>query len=154
MISTCAVAVLAAAIPTPTARADRTPPRTAPPPAPTGFVTRDPTTGNLMLNGQRFRFSGANAPFLGLAEDSSAYGAPVDADGLHLASHSEIDATLDSAQAMNAKVIRAYASLLSVGKTNAIQPTLGVFNSAGFEPTDYLLSQCAGPRHQTCLPAC
>jgi hypothetical protein len=110
---------------------------------PTGFVTRDPTTGNLMLDGQRFRFSGANAPFLGLSEDSSAYGAPIDTDGLHLASHSEIDATLDSAQAMYAKVIRAYASLLSVGKTNAIQPTLGVFNSAGFEPTDYLLSQCA-----------
>jgi mannan endo-1,4-beta-mannosidase len=143
MMSTCAVAVLAGAVHTPAARADRTPARTDPPPAPTGFVTRDPTTGNLMLNGKRFRFSGANAPFLGLSEDSSAYGAPVDADGLHLASHSEIDATLDSAQAMSANVIRAYASLLSVGKTNAIQPTLGVFNSAGFEPTDYLLSECA-----------
>ena len=143
MVSACAIAVLAAAIPTAIARAFRAPPGLSPP-ASTGFVTRDPTTGNLMLNGRRFRFSGANAPFLGLAEDSSAYGAPVDADGLHLASHSEIDATLDSAQAMNAKVIRAYASLLSVGKSNAIQPTLGVFNSAGFEPAGYLLSQCAG----------
>ena len=96
-----------------------------------------------MLDGQRFRFSGANAPYLGLSEDSSAYGAAIDADGLHLASHSEIDATLNSAQAMHAKVIRAYSSVMSVGKTNAIQPILGVFNSAGFEPTDYLLSQCA-----------
>jgi mannan endo-1,4-beta-mannosidase len=143
MMSMCAVALLAGGVHTPAAGADRRPPRTGPPPVPNGFVTRDPTTGNLMLDGQRFRFSGANAPYLGLSEDSSAYGAPVDADGLHLASHSEIDATLDSAQAMSAKVIRAYSSLLSVGKTNAIQPTLGVFNSAGFEPTDYLLSQCA-----------
>lgn len=143
MMSMCAVAVLAGAAYTPAAGADRRSPATGPPPASPGFVTRDPPTGNLMLNGQRFRFSGANAPFLGLSEDSSAYGAPVDADGLHLTSHSEIDATLDSAQAMNAKVIRAYASLLSVGKTNAIQPSLGVFNSAGFEPTDYLLSECA-----------
>ena len=139
----CAIAALAAMTSAPVAGAFRAPPRTQSPPASKGFVTRDPSSGNLMLNGQRFRFSGANAPFLGLAECSSAYGAPVDADGLHLASHSEIDATLDSAQAMNAKVIRAYASLLSVGKTDAIQPTLGVFNSAGFEPTDYLLSRCA-----------
>jgi hypothetical protein len=108
-----------------------------------GLVVRDPATGNLMLNGQRFTFSGNNAPFMGLCETNSAYGAPVDADGLHLASHSEIDANLDSAQAMHATVIRAYGNVLTVGKTNAIQPTLGVFNNAGFEPTDYLLSQCA-----------
>ena len=107
MMSMCAVALLAGAAHTPAAGADRSPPRTGPPPVPIGFVTRDPTTGNLMLDGQRFRFSGAKRRSLGLAQDHSAYGAPVDGDGLYLPSHSEIDATLDSAQAMSAKVIRA-----------------------------------------------
>jgi mannan endo-1,4-beta-mannosidase len=143
MMSTCAVAVLAGAAYTPATRADRTPPGTAPPPAPTGFVTRDPTTGNLMLNGQRFRFAGPNiASSLGLAQTNSAYGAPVDGDGLHLPSHAEIEAVIASAEAMNARVIRAWGSCLSVGKTNSVQPTLGSFNAAALEPVDYAISLC------------
>ena len=144
MMSTCAVAVLAGAAHTPAAGADRTPPRTAPPPAPTGFVTRDPTTGNLLHNGQRFRFAGPNIPdSFGLAQTEAAYGAQVDGDGLHLPSHAEIEAAIASAEAMNATVIRAYSSCLSVGKTNSIQPTLGSFNAAALEPVDYAISLCA-----------
>jgi hypothetical protein len=44
---------------------------------------------------------------------------------------------------MNATVIRAYSSCLSVGKTNSVQPTLGSFNAAALEPVDYAISLCA-----------
>jgi hypothetical protein len=107
------------------------------------FVTRDPLTGNLMLDGQRFMFAGANAPGLGFAEYGSFYGATVDADGLHLSTHSEIDALLNEVDAMNGKAIRVYGGVSSVGKTNSLQPTLGVFNAANLEPIDYALQQCA-----------
>jgi mannan endo-1,4-beta-mannosidase len=142
MMSACAILVLA--VHTPAARAYRPRLGTNPPPAPAGFVTRDPTTGNLMLNGQRFRWAGPNLlTAFGLSETESAYGAPVDADGLHLSSHAEISATFDSAQAMNARVIRPFCCL-TVGKINSIQPSVGVFNADAFEPIDYAISLCAG----------
>jgi len=96
-----------------------------------------------MLNGQRFRWSGPNLPTaFGLSETNSAYGAPVDVDGLHLSSHAEIGATLESARAMNARVIRPFACM-TVGKVNSIQPSPGVFNNDAFEPIDYAISLCA-----------
>lgn len=140
MIAIVVVAAVAAAS---AARTYRTPP-TDLPPAGTGFVTRDPSTGNLMLTGQRFRWGGPNIPTAsGLSQTDSAYGAPVDADGLHLSSHAEIDAALDSARAMNARVIRPLCCLM-VGKINSIQPSVGVFNADALEPIDYAISRCAG----------
>lgn len=106
-----------------------------------GFITRDPATGNLMLGGQRFRWSGSNAT-LALSEDASNYGATVDAESLHLLSHSEIDAVISASVAMNARVIRTFACL-SVGKINSVQPTLGGFSGAALEPLDYAITQCA-----------
>jgi mannan endo-1,4-beta-mannosidase len=144
MMSTCAIAVLAAAVHPAATRANGSPLGTDLPPAPAGFVTRDPTTGNLMLNGQRFRWGGPNIPTaFGLSQTDSAYGAPLDADALHLSSHAEITAAFDSARAMNAGAIRALCCL-TVGKVNSIQPSAGVFNADAFEPIDYAISLCGG----------
>lgn len=117
---------------------------------PDTFVTRDGATGNLILGGKRFRWSGANAT-LALSEDASNYGATVDAESLHLLSHSEIDAVLNSAQSMNANVIRSFATL-SVGKINSVQPTLGAFNGSALEPLDYAITQCAAKGIKLILP--
>lgn len=108
------------------------------------FVTRDSTTGNLMLNGQRYRFGGANTPFVGLIGSAPAAvaGETVLADGFHYASHAQIDATLAAAQAFNSNVITSWGAVQSVGTSSSVQPTLGVFNPAALEPTDYCLKRC------------
>lgn len=107
------------------------------------YVTLDTATGNLMLGGQRFMFSGSNVNGLGATNYASMYGATVDAEGYHLASHSEIDDQLDQAEAMNATVIRAYGAVMSVGRLSAVQPSLGTFSTTALEPIDYALQQLA-----------
>lgn len=107
------------------------------------FVTRDPLTGNLMLDGARFMFAGSNINGLGITSYASMYGATIDAEGYHRASHSEIDDLLNQADSMNATVIRAYAAVMSVGRLSAVQPTLGTFNAAALDGIDYALQQCA-----------
>jgi mannan endo-1,4-beta-mannosidase len=105
-----------------------------------------------MFNGQRFRWSGPNIPMaFGLSQAASVYGAPVDADALHLSSHSEISAAFDSARAMNARVIRPFCCL-TVGKAHSIQPALGVFNGDALEPTDYAISLCAAAGIKLIIP--
>lgn len=113
-------------------------------PAP-AFVTRDPDTGNLMHLGQRFRFGGPNTSTIGLtaAAPGAAYGATVDGNGNHLPSHTEIDDILDQVDDFNGNVIRPWPAVMSIGRTNAVQPTLGSFNAAALAPIDYLLQQCA-----------
>lgn len=106
--------------------------------AATGFVTRDATTGNLMLDGQRYRCGGCNTGGLGLSENNNAYGGTA-AGGLYYPSHAEI---IGSAQAMNARAIRSGACL-TVGSAGALRPSLGVFNVDAFEPVDYAISLCA-----------
>lgn len=106
-----------------------------------GFVTRNPLTGNLMLNGQRWRGVGANfGGSFGLSESNSAYGAPV-VGGLHLASETEVDAAIATAKAMGHNMVRSFA-LLTVGTPLAIQPSLGVFPAENFEATDYAIWRC------------
>jgi hypothetical protein len=109
--------------------------------SPDMFVSRNTSSGNLILLKQRFRFAGANNPYVGLSEASNSYGATTDSDGLYLAPHAEIDAFLNSAQSMNATGIRTHACA-NVGKVESLQPTLGVWRAASFEPIDYFLSQC------------
>jgi mannan endo-1,4-beta-mannosidase len=105
------------------------------------FVTRDTTTGNLMLNGARYRFSGNNGEMCGLSESTSSYGEPADVDGLHTMNHAAIDDFFEAAQAMHASVVRTFLS--GIGKTNSIQPTLGNFNAAALEGFDYAITKCA-----------
>jgi hypothetical protein len=152
LLSACGIAVLAAAAGASVGVKYRDPPRTSALPASAGFVTRDPTNGDLVLDGKRFRWAGPNILMaFGLSESKSAYGAPTDADGLHLASYPEVTAAIDSARAMNARVIRHF-SCLTVGKISAVQPSLGVFNDNAMQPIDYALSLCAAAGIKLIVP--
>jgi hypothetical protein len=114
-----------------------------PAPGPAGFVTLA-ADGTLALDGRRARFHGANmGGSLGLGEDDTGadnYGG-TNVGGLHLATHAEIDAALDSAVAMNANLIRSFA-VMCFGTPLSLMPTLGSYNDANFEPFDYAVQQC------------
>jgi mannan endo-1,4-beta-mannosidase len=97
------------------------------------FVTR--SGSHLQLGGQPFRFGGANVEWLGLA----GYG-PADPRGPRYPSHYEIDDALATAQEMGARVVRAQTLADSVGCALCIEPALGQFNEAAFEPIDYALA--------------
>lgn len=108
----------------------------APTAAPQGsaesFVTRSGT--RLLLNGKTFRFGGANVEWLGLV----GYG-PADPSGPRYPKHFEIDDALATAKEMGARVIRSQTMGDSVGCALCIEPELGRFNDAAFEPIDYAL---------------
>jgi mannan endo-1,4-beta-mannosidase len=97
------------------------------------FVTR--SGSHLELGGQPFRFGGANVEWLGLA----GYG-PADRRGPRYPSHYEIDDALATAKEMGARVVRAQTLADSVGCALCIEPALGQFNEAAFEPIDYALA--------------
>jgi mannan endo-1,4-beta-mannosidase len=96
------------------------------------FVTRSGT--RLLLGGKPFRFGGANVEWLGLA----GYG-PFDPAGPHYPSHYEIDDALATARELGARVVRSQTMGDSVGCALCIEPELGRFNDAAFEPIDYAL---------------
>jgi endo-1,4-beta-mannosidase len=90
--------------------------------APTGFVYASGT--NFMLDGKVFRFGGANNYYL------------------HYKSTTMIDDVLNDAVAMNLKVIRCWAFMDGDGQENIVmQPSLGVFNDAGFVRLDYTIQK-------------
>ncbi|HEY8464436.1 MAG TPA: cellulose binding domain-containing protein [Bacillota bacterium] len=90
--------------------------------APNGFVYREGK--NFMLNGKIFRFGGANNYYL------------------HYKSTSMIDDVLNDAVAMNLKVIRCWAFMNGNGQENIVmQPSLGVYDDAGFARLDYTLQK-------------
>ena len=97
------------------------------------FVTR--AGSHLELAGRSFRFGGANVEWLGLA----GYG-PFDPSGPRYPSHYEIDDALATAQELGARVVRAQTLGDSVGCSLCIEPALGQFNAAAFEPIDYALA--------------
>jgi mannan endo-1,4-beta-mannosidase len=97
------------------------------------FVTR--SGSHLELAGKTFRFGGANVEWLGLV----GYG-PFDPSGPHYPSHYEIDDALATAQELGARVVRAQTLGDSVGCSLCIEPALGQFNAAAFEPIDYALA--------------
>ncbi len=94
--------------------------------APRGFVTRSGT--QLLLDGQPFRFAGANMHWLGL-DDSTDY-----------PSQFRINDGLDAAQAMGATVIRSHDLGISTGCPNCIEPALGVFNQTALAHDDYVIN--------------
>jgi mannan endo-1,4-beta-mannosidase len=108
----------------------------APAAAPQGsadsFVTRSGT--RLLLNGKTFRFGGANVEWLGLV----GYG-PADPAGPRYPTHFETDDALATAQDLGARVVRSQTMGDSVGCPLCIEPELGRFNQAAFEPIDYAL---------------
>jgi hypothetical protein len=88
--------------------------------APDGFVYTDGQ--DFMLDGQVFRFGGANNYYL------------------HYKSDLMIDAVLNDAVAMNLRVIRCWAFMDGNGQENiTMQPSLGVFNDDGFVRLDYTI---------------
>jgi hypothetical protein len=107
-------------------------PAAAAAPGPGAFVTR--SGGHLVLQGRPFRFGGANIEWLGLA----GYG-PADPAGPHYPSHFEIDDALATARELGANVVRSQTMGDSVGCAECIEPELGRFNAAAFEPIDYAL---------------
>ena len=94
------------------------------------FVSRSGT--HLELAGRPFRFGGANVEWLGL----EGYG-PADPAGPRYPNHYEIDDALATAREMGARVVRSQTMGDSVGCSACIEPELGRFNAAAFEPIDY-----------------
>lgn len=88
--------------------------------APAGFVYTEGS--NFMLDGEVFRFGGANNYYL------------------HYKSELMIDDVLNDALAMNLRVIRCWAFMDGPGQEGImIQPALGEYNDSGFARLDYTL---------------
>jgi mannan endo-1,4-beta-mannosidase len=96
------------------------------------FVTRSGT--HLELAGRPFRFGGANVEWLGL----QGYG-PADPAGPRYPNHYEIDDALATARELGARVVRSQTMGDSVGCELCLEPALGKFNAAAFEPIDYAI---------------
>ncbi len=98
----------------------------APPPA-AGFVTKQP--GRLMVNGQEFKFAGANMSWLAMRTDG---GYTTDA---------EIDDALNTAVEMGIKVIRSHTLGVSVGCSRCIKPSKNQINNQAFRSIDYAIKR-------------
>ncbi|HWS83934.1 MAG TPA: glycoside hydrolase family 2 TIM barrel-domain containing protein [Ktedonobacteraceae bacterium] len=135
--------------PTPTP----TPTPTAEPTAATGttqntFVTR--SGSSLLLNGQPFRFSGADIYWLGLTDHPTTANPISVMSGPSRSSQTpnsvdyptqfQIKDALQTAQTMGATVIRSFA-VESVGCSLCIEPNLGTFNNNAFNTIDYAIQQ-------------
>ncbi len=90
-----------------------------------GFVTRSGT--RLMLNGQPFRFAGANMHWLALD------------DSINYPSRFRVNDALDAAKELGLTVIRSHNLGISTGCANCIEPSLGVFSETALEHVDYVI---------------
>src|SRR5438067_7184872 len=97
--------------------------------ASSSFVTRSGT--QVMLNGQVFRFAGANMHWL-----------PFD-DSTNYTSQFRINDGLDAAREMGLTVIRSHDLGVSTGCSNCIEPSLGVFHETALEHDDYVIKAAA-----------
>ena len=97
------------------------------------FVQR--TGPALTLDGQPFRFGGANVEWLGLSD----YG-PASPTGPRYPTHYEVDDALATAQELGARVVRSQTLADSVGCALCIEPALGQFNAAAFAHVDYAIA--------------
>lgn len=103
------------------------------------FVTRSGST--LQLNGQTFRFSGANAYWMGLDDNiRDGNGSPT------YPTQYRVRNAFSGAVTMKANVLRTHTLGISVGCANCIEPSLGNFNDAAFQSIDYAVQQ-AGVNH-------
>jgi mannan endo-1,4-beta-mannosidase len=93
------------------------------------FITR---SGNdLFLKGQKFRFAGANIPWLGFFGGG--------ANGPYYPTFAQIDAGFVAANAMHATVVRGMNLGVSVGCAICIEPSLNTFNDQAFKTIDYAI---------------
>src|SRR5579871_1259658 len=96
-----------------------------------GFVTR--SGSQLMLNGQPFRFSGANLDNIALGSDNYDFGK----DEYYLSDFA-VDDAFETLQKMGGKLARVY-SAGTVGSPLAIEPALGHFNEKALTRLDYVI---------------
>lgn len=106
----------------------------SPPQYPADWVTRSGTA--LYLNGQQWRGAGINWHWAGLRESNLQY-----------PSHAQIDSVLDEAVSMDARVIRAHTLGISAGSANQLVTAIAAdgaltWNSAAWEPIDYVIAGC------------
>jgi hypothetical protein len=87
---------------------------------------------HLTLQGQPYRFGGANIEWLGLSD----YG-PATPTGPRYPTHAEVDRALDTAKALGARVVRAQTLGDSVGCPLCLEPERSVFNATAFAHVDY-----------------
>ena len=92
---------------------------------PFSFVTR--SGSQLMLNGHPFRFAGANMHWL-----------PLD-NYINYTSQFRINDGFDAAKEMGLTVVRSHNLGISVGCSNCIEPSPGVFNETALVHDDYVI---------------
>jgi hypothetical protein len=98
--------------------------------AASGFVGQ--SGSHLTLQGKPYRFGGANVEWLGLSD----YG-PASPTGPRYPTHAEVDAALDTARRLGARVVRAQTLGDSVGCALCLEPQRGVFSETAFAHVDY-----------------
>lgn len=86
------------------------------------------------LDGENYRFSGANIYWLGLDEN---------VNGVDYPTSFRIENALDTAMEMGANVIRSHTLAASVGAEKSLQPSLGYFNEEAFRKVDFVLNELA-----------
>ncbi len=91
------------------------------------FVTR--SGSSLLLNGQNFRFAGANIHWLALDD----YG--------NYSSQFRINDALDVAREMGLTTVRSLSMGISTGCSNCIESKLGNFNAKALEQDDYIIKE-------------
>jgi mannan endo-1,4-beta-mannosidase len=99
------------------------------------FVTQQ--GAQLELDGQPFRFGGANVEWLGLVGYGPLNFEPGQSE--RFPTHYEINNALATAKEMGANVIRAQTLGDTVGCGNCLEPTLGHYNPAAFRVMDYAI---------------
>jgi endo-1,4-beta-mannosidase len=82
-----------------------------------------------MLHEHPFRFAGANIHWLAL-DDSANY-----------PSQFRVNDALDAAKEMGITVVRSHTLGISIGCSNCIEPSLGVFNEIAFRHIDYAIKE-------------
>lgn len=109
-----------------------------------GFVTRSGAL--LLMNGEPFRFGGANIDWLGLSSDT--YYEP----DVHYPSPAEVDDALATVVEMGGTVIRSHTLGISVGCPQCVQPAKGVVNEAAMRQIDFVLKRAADHKLKVIIP--
>jgi mannan endo-1,4-beta-mannosidase len=94
------------------------------------FVTRSGT--KLLVNGNAFRFSGADIPWGGLNQDGSEIDYPSDY---------QVNSALATVADMGGTVVRCHTGGISTGNPQSVEPTLGTFNTTALDHIDYFVEQ-------------
>jgi hypothetical protein len=112
--------------------------------APAHAVTTSPDNGasqdfvvrsgdQLLLNGQQFRFSGANIYWGGLDENGRT--------SLNYPTGFRVRSALETVADMGGTVVRCQTCGISTGNPYSVEPSLGVFNQTALRHIDYFIAE-------------